>query len=514
MTNGPYLLGIDVGTTAVKTLLCDINGKVISKFTSESYPVAHPKPGWAEQDPNDWWKAVKFTVKGVLRASRIRGDEIAGIGFGSHTDGCTPVKKNGRPLRPSMIWMDRRAIVESKWLKKKLGAKIFETTGLACDPYHVAPKILWFRNHQPNLYNETYKFLNPGDFMVYKFTGNFMTDYTLASCTMLFDIKRKKWSEELSESMEIPIDKLPNVGPSASIAGEVLKETAEETGLKKETPVVIGGGDEEIGVIGAGATEPGYICDITGMAEPILVPVDKPIFDPKQVIELHGHGSPDKWILESPGIVSGGNYRWFRDQLAGLEVQTAKKLHVDPYSILDSKEANISAGSNGLIFLPFTMGSITPEWNPHARGVFLGLSLSHTREHLARAILEGSAYYLRDVVERVEELGIRIKEIRAAGGGAKSKLWRQIKADVTGKPVALPEVEDVSAFAGIILAGVGTKLYRDIEGAARELVKVKELSKPEKKAHEVYDQLYEIYKQSYWNLKDIFEEIARFQEKQ
>jgi xylulokinase len=513
MTSGPYLLGIDIGTTAVKTLLCDINGRVISKITSESYPVTHPKPGWAEQNPGDWWEAVKFTVKSILRTSRIKADEIAGIGFGSHTDGCTPVTRNGKPLRPSMIWMDRRAIIECKELKEKLGTKIFEITGLACDPYHVAPKILWFRKNQPNRYNATYKFLNPGDFIVYKFTGNFMTDYTLASCTMLFDIKLKKWSEELSELMEIPIDKLPNVGPSASIAGEVLKEAAEETGLKMGTPVVIGGGDEEIGVIGAGATEPGCICDITGMAEPILVPIDKPIFDPKQVIELHGHGVPEKWILESPGIVSGGNYRWFRDQLASSEVQTAKKLDVDPYTILDAKAATISAGSNGLIFLPFTMGSITPEWNPYARGVFIGLSLNHTREHLARAILEGSAYYLRDVIERVEELGMRIREIRAAGGGAKSKLWRQIKADVTGKPVVLPEVEDVSAFAGIILAGVGAKLYKDIEGTARNLVKVRELSKPRKKTHEIYDQLYEIYKQSYWNLKDVFKEIARFQEK-
>jgi len=507
-----YFIGLDLGTTGVKALLCDQKGNVVAT-SFQPYNLYHPKPAWAEQDPQEWVCSTKNALSDLLKISKVNPSVVNGIGIGSQIDGVILIDSEGKPLRRAIIWMDRRAIKQCNEIKMKIPDELmYEVTGLCVDPSHVAAKILWIKENEWHIYSKTKRFLMPGDYILYYLTGEVATDYSNASSTMLLDIREKKWSKKICDLLEIPVEMLPCIKPAFKIIGTIKKDVAKYCGLDPSTTIVVGGGDEEVGAVGAGVINPGDVVDITGTAEPICICVDKPVFDDKRVLECHVSVDPEFWLLENTGIVAGGLYRWFRDQFCQIETEFASKTNIDPYEILNLEASKAPPGSDGLICLPFFSGSITPEWDAQARGVFFGLTLAHRKEHIARAILEGCAYVLRDTIERGEKLGIKIEKIVAAGGGAKGKLWRQIKADVTNKKIIKTMNEEVTAFGAALLAEVGTGVYKNLSTAVKETVKIYEEMQPIATHYNLYNRLYKIYLKLYYTLKEVFPEISIYQE--
>ena len=508
-----YFIGLDLGTTGIKALLCKENGEVVAA-SFQPHSLSHPKPAWAEQDPSEWARGVEAALKELTTRSKVERQKICAIGLGSQIDGLVLVSKSGAAVRPAIIWMDRRAGPQCDYIRSLItDEELYSITGLCNDPSHVAAKILWMRQNEPANYSKAKKLLLPGDYVLFHLTGETVTDYSNASSTMLLDIERKQWSDKLCDVLDIPDEMLPDVRPATSVVGTVRKEVAERAGLSPSTKVVVGGGDEEVGAVGAGVVNHGGVLDLTGTAEPVCVCIDKPVFDSKRILECHASADPKSWLLESTGIVAGGLYRWFRDQFGQVEMETARKTGIDAYEVLNLEASKADPGSMGLICLPFFTGSITPEWNAQARGVLFGLTLGHRKEHVTRSILEGCAYALRDVIDRAEELGLTVQRITTAGGGAKGRLWRQIKADVTNKRTVRPSNEEVTAFGAVLLAAVGAGAYLDIPSAAKATVQVGDELKPIAANHERYDQLYKIYLKLYYSLRGVFPDIASYQER-
>jgi len=497
---------LDIGTTGVKAIVCNESGVILSEKRSSAYPVYSDKAGWAEQSPQDWWHGACTCLSQIVKDPKINSNDILAIASDSHTDGCTAVDADGRPLARSIIWMDRRAYDQCPTELESV-REIYETTGLACDPYHVAPKIEWLRENRPEVYAKTYKFLNPNDYILLRLTGEFVTDYTLASCTMLFDIRKRVWSDKMTAQFNVSVEKLPKIVSSQSIVGEVTSQAALETGLRKGTQVVAGGGDQEVALVGAGAISPGIVCDITGGAEPIGTTTAETRFDPTRTLELHAHPDPDLWIVESPGITSGENLEWFCKEFGTMKGGDI----TDPFRVLDQEIETTPPGAYGLVFLPYTMGSITPEWNPHARGAFLGFSLLHKRAHFARSIQEGASYGLRDVCVLMERMGLPVERIVAAGGGAKSAVWCQMKSDVTKKMVLVPKIKSVSAYGSAMLAAVGTGQLSSLKVASEKWVEYDRIFEPSELRGITYDGLYETYTSAYWSLKGIFLKLSELQ---
>jgi xylulokinase len=433
--------------------------------------------------------------------------------LGSQIDGLVLLDETGRPIRPAIIWMDRRAGAQCSHIRSLVpDDELFNVTGLCIDPSHVAAKIHWVRDNEPSNYSKAKRFLLPGDYGLFHLTGIAMTDYSNASSTMLLDIKERKWSKKLCNLLEIPSEMLPDVAPATKVAGTLRKDVAERMGLDTSVKVVVGGGDEEVGAVGAGVVNHGQVLDLTGTAEPVCICIDKPIFDPKRLLECHANADPESWLLENTGIVAGGLYRWFGDQFGQIEVEAARKAGVDPYEILNMEASKAEPGSMALICLPFFTGSITPEWNADARGVFFGVTLGHRKEHFIRSILEGCAYVVRDVVDHAERLGLNVERVTTAGGGARGTLWRQIKADVTNKETVKPSIEEVTAFGAVLLADVGVGVHRDVRSAVKETIELCDELQPSDASHARYNRLYKTYLKLYYALKDVFPHIASYQE--
>ena len=507
-----YFIGLDLGTTGIKALMCDRNGQVVAA-SFQPHGLSHPKPAWAEQDPNEWARGLEAALQELTKKSKIERSRISAIGLGSQIDGIVVLDSSDAAVRPAIIWMDRRAVPQCDYIRSLVGdEELYGVTGLCNDPSHVAAKILWIRQNEPANFSKVRRLLMPGDYALLHLTGEAVTDYSNASSTMLFDIRRREWSKRLCDLLSIPDEMLPEVQPATRVVGTLRKDIAKRAGLDPSTPVVVGGGDEEVGAVGAGVVNHGDVLDLTGTAEPICVCIDKPIFDPKRLLECHANADPESWLLENTGIVAGGLYRWFRDQFGQVEVEEARRTGADPYEILNLGASKADVGSMGIIFLPFFTGSITPEWNAQARGVVFGLTLGHRKEHITRSILEGCAYALRDVIDHAERLQLTVDRITTAGGGARSKLWRQIKADVTNKRTVRPSNEEVTAFGAALLAAVGAGAYPDVRSAVKATVRLTDELEPSEANYARYDQLYKIYLKLYYALKDVFPDIASYQE--
>ncbi|MCS6906655.1 MAG: xylulokinase [Anaerolineales bacterium] len=504
-----FVVGCDVGSQSVKAILLSESGEIVAQAGSD-YPIEYPQPTWAQQDARHWEKATKEAIARVIAESGVSKDEVLAIGIDAQVDGYVAVDAQGRPLHPAIIWMDRRAVTQTEKVRQAYSEKeIFELSGLNLDPYHVAPKIRWLADEHPLAFEQTRYFLMPGSYIAYYLSGEVGVDYSNASSMLLMDIRQRVWSPRLCEIFGISPDRLPPIYPANQVIGSLRREVAEEVGLSPKTRVVLGCGDEHAACLGAGVIRPKMVCDITGTAEPVCAVAEAPLFDASGLVETHCHAHPDYWLLENPGFVSGGNYRWFRDHFGQAEIELARQQGSEAYALLDRLAEEVPPGSEGLILLPCLMGSVTPTWNAATRGVFLGFSLAHTRAHFARAVLEGSAYGLRDIVDRMKEIGLAVEEIRAVGGGARSPLWRQIKADVTGVPVSLPQTVETTALGAAILALHGAGLTGTIEEACDLCVKVVETRYPQAENATVYEQRYRTYRAAYFALLPVFEEAAR-----
>ena len=387
-------------------------------------------------------------------------------------------------------------------------ARMF-VTGANLDSSHVAPKMLWVRDHEPAIFERSRYLLLPGSYMAYRLTGETAVDYSNASSTLLLDVKQKAWSQRMLRLTGLDEQRLGHVSGATSVLGPLTKTAAERLGLTTKTVVAVGSGDEHAACVGAGVTGSSIVCDINGTAEPVCAVAHLPVFDEEGLLETHCHADPEAWLIENPGFVSGGSYRWFLDALAPHERAEAARRGISPYDLLNAEAEQAPVAAEGLIFLPCLSGAMTPTWNADARGVFFGLSLAHGRGHMVRAILEGTAYGLRDNVDRMQEIGLHPLEIRAVAGGARGRLWLQIKADATGKPVSVPRELETTALGAAMLAGVAGGLFASLQQAAAAAVAVATYVEPNPAHRQAYDDAYALYRAVYDALQEPFRKAAK-----
>jgi xylulokinase len=448
-------------------------------------------------------KAVVETVSEARAA--IPGRRISAIAFGSQLDGLVALDQAGKALRPALIWMDKRAGQECDELAKGLEAGwLRKTSGCNLDAGHVAAKIVWLQRNEPEVFAATRSFALPGSYVALRVSGVHAVDPSNASSTMLLDVRSRAWSSELSEAFDVDLERLPLVQDASAVLGHPLEWFREATGLDRSTKVVLGCGDEMAATLGAGVIEAGTVCDVLGTAEPVCAVTERPVNDESGVVEAHPHADPDKWLLENPGWLSGGAYRWFRDELASGMSSTDGDQKVS-YEALNELIAEAPAGADGVIWLPFLGGATAPEWNSSARAVWFGLTAAHGRSHLVRALHEGNAFALRDVLQAMTAAGATPKRIVCVGGGARSKVLRSIRADVTGLPVSRCEDVETTARGAAILAAFGAGLHRSVASACAAMASpaVDEIQ-PDESRHVMYGQVHARYRELYAALKPLF----------
>jgi xylulokinase len=504
-----YVIGADVGSQGMKTLLLDASGVVVASAYA-AYDPQYPAPNWAEENPADWEQALTTTVQQVMQEAAIHPAEMVSLALGSQVDGLICVGADDEVLRPAIIWLDRRATAQCDVLAEQISpADLFHLTGANLDSSHVAPKMLWVRDNEPRIFERARYLLLPGSYMAYRLTGEAVVDYSNASSTLLLDVRQKAWSQRLLHMTGLDEQRLGRVDGATSVIGPLTRAAAQRLGLSEQTLIAVGSGDEHAACVGAGLTTSSIVCDINGTAEPVCAVAHVPIFDESGLLETHCHADPDGWLIENPGFVSGGSYRWFLDALAPHERAEALRRGISPYDLLNAEAEQTPAAADGLIFLPCLSGAMTPTWNADARGVFFGLSLAHGRGHMVRAILEGTAYGLKDNVDRMAEIGLNPQEIRAVAGGARGRVWLQIKADVTGKPVSVPRELETTALGAAMLAGVAGGLFTDLREAANAAISVTTSIEPNPSHRQAYDDAYALYRQVYDSLQEPFRKAAR-----
>ncbi|MEW5815981.1 MAG: FGGY family carbohydrate kinase [Spirochaetota bacterium] len=490
-------IGIDIGSQAAKLTLLTEKGEPVAE-EHFSYPIDYPKPYWAEQAPGNWEEAVLKGLKNIASRSKNPA-EIVSIGIAAQVDGVVPIDRAGKPLYKAIIWMDRRAIEEEKWIEKVIGREIiFPITGCNLDASHVLPKILWLKRNTESV-AKTWKFLMPASYLLFFLTGSFGLDYSNASSTLFYNVKEKVWCKDILKEFDLDLSLLPEIFPSTHSAGKLKKAIADSVGLTNRPVVAVGSGDEHAACIGAGVIEEGIALDIAGTAEVVGASSSLPLLDNSRLIETHGHASPDHWLLENPGFVSGGNLRWFRDNICSIK---DCKLSFDE---LTKAAKDIPPGSDGLIFLPTLMGAMAPEWNSKAKGNIYGLSLNSTSAHITKAILEASAYGIKDVIEAFKNMGLRFEKVRITGGGSQSEIWNQIKADVLNISVETLFTPETTSFGAALIGAVACKAFTSLKTAAARTVKIRDIIRPQaERAVEVYKKMYQLYRDLYYTLKPFF----------
>jgi xylulokinase len=497
------VVGIDVGSqgTCAQAIAAD------GTLEATSY-VAHtlsvPEPGWAEQDPNEWLAAVARALVEVRRA--VDGGRVRAIAFGSQLDGLVLADADGDPTGPALIWMDRRAQAQVEEATARIAPdRLRELTGCNLDPGHVAAKIAWVNRHRAGDHRAARWFLLPGSFVAWRAAGELAVDPSNASSSMLLEIATRAWCEEACQAFEIEPERLAPIEPAHRVLGTVAPWLREATGLDASTQVVLGCGDEMAATLGAGVIDPGVVCDVIGTAEPVCAVVAEPALDPSGVTELHPHATPTGWLLENPGWLSGGAYRWFRDELGSLELSRAAATGSDVYELLNDAAEAVPPGAGGVLWIPALAGATAPEWNAEARAAWFGLTAAHGRRHLIRAMLEGNAFALRDVVEAMRSAGCAPSELVCVGGGARGRLLLQIRADVTGLPVGRPDDVETTARGAAMLAAVGAELHPDVPAAAAAMAGARhEPVLPDPQRAATYGAAYERYRKLYGAVRPLF----------
>jgi len=481
-----YVAALDLGTTGCRTFIFDLKGTIIASDYQEwnSY---FPSPSHVEQDANLWWSSIKKTIATAIKKSGIDKTGVKSLSVTNQRETIVPVDNNGNPLHKALVWQDRRTTDQVEYIKKKVGIdKIYETTGLTIDPYFSATKIMWFKDEKPDIYKKAHKFLLVSDFIIHKLTGQYVTDHSNASRTMLFDINNLKYSEIIASELEIDLDKMPDALKSGVNIGKI---TTDETDFAKNTLVVTGAGDQQSAALGVGVIKPGDIKCTTGTGSFILAYLGKPKFDPQKRVLCSCHAIPGAWVQEASIFTSGAALKWFRDEVGYAECVAAEKGQ-DPYTIIDAEAEKSPIGSNGLLLLPHLVGAGAPYWNPYAKGVIFGLSLGHERKDIYRAVLEGVAYDVKRNIDVFRELGIIPSELRLTGGGSRSNLWNQIYSDVLNVTCVRNVIEEATSLGAAILAASGAGLFSDIAKAAENLCNIDKKWQANKERHEFYEKIY------------------------
>ncbi len=500
-----YLLGLDVGTTGTKALLIDESGAIVARAVSE-YELATPHPNWAEQEPTDWWQATCETIQSVLAEANISGDEVAGLGLSGQMHGSVFLDENDEVIRPAILWCDQRTADQCEWITERVGAENVVTE--TCNPVltgFTAPKIIWLRQNEPANYERVRKVLLPKDYIRFRLTGEYATEVSDASGTSLFNVPERRWSNLILERIDLPRELLPDVYESPEVSGQITQTAAQATGLAAGTPVVGGGGDQAAGAVGNGIVTTGVFSSTVGTSGVVFAHLDEPLMDEQLRTHTFCHAVPDKWHVMGVVLSAGGSFRWLRDNLCRHEIAQSKESGRDPYEYMTEAAADVPPGAEGLIFLPYLTGERTPYANPNAKGVFFGLTLRHTRAHMIRAAMEGVAFAMRDSFEIIRDMGVDAAQVRASGGGARSKLWRQIQADVTGQAHCTINVDEGPAFGVALLAGVGTRIYGSVPEACLATISVIDELVPDPTRTQVYEGYYRLYQELYQQLEPCFE---------
>lgn len=495
------ILAHDLGTTGNKASLFDAAGHLVASAFAP-YETDYPRPGWAEQDPNAWWNAVCSTTQEMLRTCGHRAGDIQVISFSGQMMGCTPVDASGKPLRSSIIWADQRAEAQAAMLAQRLGRdRVYEITGHRASSSYTAAKMAWLRDHEPDVFQRTHKVLQAKDYVAYQLTGHYATDYSDASGTNLFDLRRRCWSPEILGALELDPGLLPPALPSAEVIGTVTRDAAVQTGLAAGTPVTIGGGDGACATAGAGVVRPADAYNYIGSSSWISFVSREPLYDPRQRTFTFAHLDPAYVFPTGTMQCAGGSYDWLERLLRG---GGSTRL----YEEMEALAADVEPGAEGLVFLPYLIGERSPHWNPHARGAFVGLTMAHGRGEMARAVLEGVALNLRIILDAFREQGAELSALRLIGGGARSPLWRQILADVFGLPVLRPQLlVEATSLGAAIAGGVGIGLYPGYQVAA-DLVQVTPGEEPDPATTARYEELYGVFRETYEALVGIYDRIA------
>ena len=483
------LLGIDLGTTQLKASIYDLEGNKISE-ASRGVPMQRPHPGWAQQNPELWWNQLKSVIKQILSQRDISGEQIKGVGVCGQSSGPIPIGRDGMSLGPCITWLDHRSTKQVEWILKNVGEeKILKITGSYVDNAFAAAKFLWIKENWPDIFEKAEKFLFPKDFLVFRLTGSYSTDCTEASVTNMFDVQEEAWSKDLLEDFEIPREKLPEVNRPWELVGQVTEKASKETGLQKGTPVIAGGGDWACTFYGAGFVKPGRAVDVTGTVGYIAVAGE-------------GNGETSGLVNVVPGLKTVGMagsqaataiYDWYKNEFYWPDELLLERANLRALEVFDNILGNVPPGSGGVIVTPNFVGQRRPK-ETRSKGVIFGLTLETKREQIMRAIMEGLAYEMRRGLESLpNKRDISFEEIRAIGGGGRSRVWRQIKADILNVPYCQINIDEGGTFGVAVLAGVGVGFFSDLISPIERIVKVIERQEPRKKYRAIYDNLYQIY---------------------
>lgn len=492
-------LGIDVGTGGTRAVIIDERGHVVASAMCEHVPFASPQPAWAEQDPRDWWRACAEAVRTALSLRRIPAAEIASVGLTGQMHGAVLLDKSNEIIRPALIWCDQRAGEQCRDLNEKIGvARLIELTSNPAITGFTLPKLRWVIEREPELWAQVRCVLLPKDYARFRLTGERATDVADASGTLLFNVAKRRWSNEMLNAAGIDERLLPRVFESPEVAGRVSAEGAAATGLREGTPVVAGAGDQAAGAVGMGIVKPGMVSATIGTSGVVFAATAKPLLDPLGRLHTFCHAIPNRWHVMGVTQAAGLSLRWFRDRFGARGDDDR-----DPYERLTEEAASAPAGSGGALWAPYLMGERTPHLDPHARAALVGLTAMHTRAHIIRAILEGVAFSLRDTLSIFKDISVPVEKIRLGGGGARSALWRQIQSDVYGQPVELLEAEEGAAYGAALLAGVGSELWSSVDEACEATVRVRAEIHPNKSDVAVMDHQYAKFRLLYPALRSV-----------
>jgi xylulokinase len=499
------LIGLDIGTSGCKASMFTNDGKLQGQSSSE-YPVLMPHAGWAEQDIDVVWQLAQETLREVQ--GKTGQHKVDAIGLSVHGEAVTPIDKDGQPLRPMILGMDTRTVRQNEWLVQRFGSeKLFEWTGMPVHTINTLPKLLWIKQNEPEIWKKAASFMLVEDFLIYKMTGKAAISKCLASRTQLYDLHKDGWSETILQELELDPERLSPVLPSGTAVAPMLMSICDHLGFTHPPLVTTGGHDQACGALGTGLTRPGLAMVSTGTAEVVEVALSSPVINRTLFegnISVYAHVVPGLYLAMTLNHCGGLLLRWFRDTLCEGELQRASQSGVDAYDLI-LKEA--APGPTSLLVLPHFSGSGTPWFDTQSKGAILGLTFSTRRADLAKAILEGLTYELRINLDLLKNGGVQIDSLRAIGGGAKSDLWLQLKADITGIPVVAPEITEAAGFGAAILAGAGAGIFSSAANAAESFLSLRSEIKPQVHNQQVYNQRFELYRQVYPAVKQITHQL-------
>ncbi len=497
-------LGIDVGTGGTRALVMDMQGNVVASASAEHQHFASPRPGWAEQDPRDWWQACGAAVRKALQSSGTRSEDIGCVGFSGQMHGAVLLDAADEVVRPALIWCDQRSEAQSQELEQMFGRDTL--IRLTCNPpltNFTLTKFLWVSENEPENWARVKHVMLPKDYVRFRLTGERAIDMADASGTLLLDVANRRWSGEVLSKTGIDQRLLPVLFESPEVCGQVSAAGAEATGLRPGTPVVAGAGDQAAGAVGMGIASVGAVSATIGTSGVVFASTDRPAMDPAGRLHTFCHAIPGRWHVMGVTQAAGLSLRWYRDNFGAASPGVQKKDGRDPYDVFAEEAAAAPAGSEGAFWAPYLMGERTPHLDPNARGALVGLTASHTRAHVIRAILEGVAFSLKDTFTIFDEMQIPVTSIRLGGGGARSPLWRQIQADVCGREVEIVAAEEGAAYGAAILAGTGAGAWSSVEQACEAIVRVAKRVPPNQKDSTTMQQAYRTYRKIYPALRRI-----------